>query len=75
MHEVGTEHPGDGEDPLGVADVGDDLVAEEGGEGGGPLGAAGGTEPAPLAREGQQVLATVRAGAGIHRVSLQRGSG
>ena len=48
VHEVGAKHLGDGENPLGVADVGDHLVLEEGGELGRALGAAGGTEPLPL---------------------------
>jgi len=48
MHKVGAKHLGDGENPLGVADVGDHLVLEEGGELGRALGAAGGTEPLPL---------------------------
>ncbi len=56
MHEVGAKELGDGEDPLGVADVGDDLVPEQGGELGGALGAAGWAEPAPFTREGEQVL-------------------
>jgi hypothetical protein len=56
MHEVRAKHLGDGEDPLGVADVGDDLVLEEGGELGSALGPAGRAEPAPFAGKGEQVL-------------------
>lgn len=56
MHEVGVKELGDGEDPLGVADVGDDLVLQECCELGGALGAAGRAEPAPLAGEGEQVF-------------------
>lgn len=56
VHEARAEELRDREDPLGVADFGDDLVLEEGGEGGGTLGAAGGAEPTALAREGQEEL-------------------
>jgi hypothetical protein len=56
MHEVRAKHLGDGEDPLGVTDVGDDLVLEEGGELGSALGPAGRAEPAPFAGKGEQVL-------------------
>ncbi len=48
MHEAGAKELGDGEDPLGVADVGDDLVPGQGGELGGAPGAAGWAEPAPF---------------------------
>ena len=56
MHEAGAKELRDGEDPLGVADIRDHLVLQEGGELGGALGAAGWAEPAPFAREGEQVL-------------------
>jgi len=56
MHEVGAKALRDGEDPLGVADIRDHFVLQEGGELGGALGAAGWAEPAPLTREGEQVL-------------------
>jgi len=56
MHEVGAKALRDGEDPLGVADIRDHFVLQEGGELGGALGAAGWTEPAPFTREGEQVL-------------------
>jgi hypothetical protein len=42
--------------PLGVADVGDHLVLEEGRELGGALGPAGRTEPPTFARESQEEL-------------------
>ncbi|MDX9735482.1 MAG: hypothetical protein RBU36_15230, partial [Thermoanaerobaculia bacterium] len=41
MHEVGAKALRDGEDPLGVADIRDHFVLQEGGELGGALGAAG----------------------------------
>ena len=56
MHEVGAKELRDGEDPLGVADIRDHLVLQEGGELGGTLGAAGWAEPAPSTREGEQGL-------------------
>jgi hypothetical protein len=56
MHEVGAKELREGEHPLGVADVGDDLVLEEGRELGRALGAAGRTEPPPFARESQEEL-------------------
>ena len=56
MHETRAKEPGDGEDPLGVADVGDDLVRQEGYELDGVLGAAGWAEPAPFAGRGEQAL-------------------
>lgn len=56
MHEVGAKELGDGEDPLGMADVSDHLVLEEGRELGSALGPARRAEPAPLAGKGEQVL-------------------
>ena len=44
MHEVEAKELGDGEDPLGVSDVGDHLVLEEGRELGGALGPARGAQ-------------------------------
>ena len=58
MEEVGTDHLGDREDPLGVTDRLEDLLAQQGGEDRGPLGGAGGTEPAPFAREGHDPVVT-----------------
>lgn len=48
MHEVGEQELRDGEHPLGMADIRDHLVLQEGGELGGALGAAGWAEPAPF---------------------------
>ena len=56
MHEVGAKECRDGEDPPGVADVGDDLVLEECGELGSALGPARRAEAAPFAGKGEQVL-------------------
>jgi len=56
VHEVRAEELRDREDPLGVADIRDHHVLQEGGELGGAPGAAGWAEPAPPTREGEQVL-------------------
>jgi len=56
LEEQWAEHLGDGEYPLGVADVLLDVVDQEGAELGATLGGAGGAEAALLAREGDEHL-------------------
>ena len=56
VHEVGAQELGHREHPLCVADVGEQLVWQEGGEGGCPLGPAGRAQTAALAGEGEQEL-------------------
>jgi hypothetical protein len=56
VQEVDPQHLGDREHPLGMAHLLHDLVLEEGGELGRPLGATGGTHSSTLAGEGDQVL-------------------
>ena len=58
------QHLRDREHPLGVADVGQHLLLEEGGECCGTFGGAGGAQAAALAGEGDQELGT--AGAAPH---------
>jgi len=71
MHEVRAKHLGDGENPLGVADVGDHLVLEEGGELGRALGAAGGTEPPSFAGKREQELGSAAGAADAGEASLE----
>ncbi len=56
VEEVWAQHLGDGEDPLRMADIGEYLLAQEGGESRGALGGARRAQPAALARERHQEL-------------------
>ena len=53
MEYVGPEHLGNREDPLGVANLAEDLVGQVRTEDYCPLGAAGGAEVPCLARKGK----------------------
>ena len=56
LEEQWPEHLGDGENPLGVADVLLDVIDQEGAELGATLGGAGGAQTALLTGEGDQHL-------------------
>ena len=56
VEEVGPQHFRHAEGPQAMADLGKDLLAQEGAEYGGPLGGTGGAETPTLAREREQKL-------------------
>jgi hypothetical protein len=56
VEEIGPEHFWNGKDPLGVRDVGENLVLEEVGKDGGPFGATRRAHSSAFAREGDQEL-------------------
>lgn len=60
MEEVRAQQLGDGEDPLRMTDLLEDLVAQQGTEDGGPFRRTGRTESSPGAGEGHQVLGSAR---------------
>jgi hypothetical protein len=71
VEEVRPEHLREREHPLGVANLFEHLLAQEGGELGGTLGSAGRAQAAALAREAHQVLGSARTAAHPGKAVLQ----